>query len=450
MIPKRSLAKTFNWIMSWFVVVVSFASANAQDPMAWPQFRGPTGMGLAASDAVVTQLDDPKNLRWRTDLLGTGWSSPVFDGQRLWVTSATSILASPESALDRLANDKFADSKDFAQRIELFAIAIDSFSGEKLFEQSLAVLKNPGPIHSMNSFASPTPTVAGNRIVCHFGSYGTWCLDASTAKVLWSAKMDLDESIGPASSPIITNDLVILTCDGIDQQYIAALDINDGKLAWKTQRPPFRATDPDFNKAYCTPLLIDRNGNQELVILGAQWIVGYDPSDGRELWRADYGNGFSNSSMPIFTHDLLIFSTGFAKADLTALKVSGHGQLSSDAFRWRTSRGVPEKPSLVFDRKQIYLISDDGILTAVSIESGSTVWQQRLGGTFSASPLLSGENIFLANHEGQVFVGKVGNRFKPICTLEIDEQIMASPIALGNDFFIRSKKALYRFGTPEK
>ena len=419
-------------------------TSTANEP-SWRQFRGPTGMGIAESATVTTDLDSKSNLQWRTTLTGAGWSSPVTDGQRIWVTSAVSQAASAEEKAAKLADVQFSQIKDVVASVELFAQCIDAQSGKVLIEQSLGVIDDPNPIHPMNSFASPTPLLTNDRVVCHFGSYGTWCLDAKTGETLWKQRLLFDDSVGPGSSPVLADDKVILVCDGIDVQFVAALDLSSGTLAWKTPRPPMRSPIGEFQKAYSTPLLIDVAGKSQLVTPGAQWIVAYDPATGSELWKVDHGRGFSTTPMPIYVGGLVLFATGYTKPELVAVDPTGQGDVTQTHVRWRVRRGVPAKPSPVSDGKLIYMVSDDGIISAVSLADGSLLWQKRVGGTYSASPLLSGENVFIGNHEGELTIFRTGDSFQKVNEVDFGEQIMASPVPINDDLLIRTKEAVYRF-----
>ncbi|MEM6362863.1 MAG: PQQ-binding-like beta-propeller repeat protein, partial [Planctomycetota bacterium] len=310
----------------------------------------------------------------------------------------------------------------------------------------LANVNDPGPIHPMNGFASPTPAVAGDKVICHFGQYGTFCLDAGSGETLWTQTLPCDDSVGPGSSPVVVGDNVIITCDGIDQQYVAALSLADGTLAWRTSRPPMRTSNVEFQKAYCTPTIVDVDGQTQVIITGAQWCVAYDPMSGKEIWRFDHGSGFSVATMALPVGDVVVFSSGYTSPELFAIEPTGQGNVTSTHLRWRMARNVPTKPSLASDGKLLYVISDDGILSAVSVIDGSQVYRQRIGGMFSSSPFISGDRVLIGNHEGEVTIFQTGSQYHQVARFDLGDQIMASPVPVGDDLLIRTKAELMRFG----
>ncbi|MEO1525172.1 MAG: PQQ-binding-like beta-propeller repeat protein [Planctomycetota bacterium] len=415
------------------------ASAKSAD---WNQFRGPAGQGVSPNPLKSLAFDSP---RWRTPLKGVGWSSPATDGKRIWLTAAVTTKASDEQRRAKLTGVQFAQMKDVAGSVELLAHCVDLESGKIVVSRSLGMVDDPNPIHPMNSYASPTAAIAGDRVICHYGGYGTWCLDVSSGETLWKQRLVVDDSVGPGSSPIIVDGIVILICDGIDQQFVAGLSLQTGEVAWKTNRPPLRTNNPEFKKAYSTPLIVDVAGKKQAVAVGAQWVCGYDPKTGNELWRADYGDGFSTTPMPILTGGMLVFATGYMRPELVALDPNGEGDITETNIKWRTNKGIPAKPSPVSDGKSIFVISDDGIASAISVADGSTLWRERLGGTFSASPLLLGDQLLAGNHEGTLHVFRGEGGYQELRVHEFGEQIMATPVPLKDGLLIRTKDAIYRF-----
>lgn len=412
----------------------------------WTQFRGPDGSGVIQSEVDLTRIGDPQALLWRTPIRGVGWSSTVTDGTYLWLTSAITTEATAEEK--RLALEKvlIPEIKDVAGSVELIALCMNASTGQVLWEKSLDKIEEPSPIHPMNSYASPTPLVTDDRVVFHFGGYGTWCLDKLTGKALWHQQLAVDDSVGPGSSPIRFEGLMIVACDGIDQQFVAAISLEDGSVGWKANRPPIRATNPEFQKAYSTALLIEVAGRTQLIVPGAQWLVAYEPATGREIWRADCGDGFSTTPMPLLADGLVWFSTGYTSPELIAVDPNGVGDISQTHIKRRQKRGVPTKPSFVSDPDFVYMISDDGILSACSVETGEVQWRKRIGGMFSASPIRSEDQVFVASHDGQLIVFKTGNEFIELSNRDLAEQVMASPMLIGNDVILRTKNAVYRYG----
>lgn len=412
---------------------------------SWPQFRGPAGDGHAPADASVPlTFGSAETILWKQPIPGTGWSSPVIADGRIWMTTAQTTDATPDEIAEKIAADRRNKDKTIAGNVILSVVCVDAETGNLLTSRTLGVAEDPDPIHATNSFASPTPVVEGDRVFCHFGTYGTWCLDAANAETVWQQKISLEHGVGPGSSPVIHNGKLILVCDGMDQQFITALDTRTGKPLWQTPRPPMRATDGDRRKAYSTPLLIDVDGVPQAVIPGAQWICGYNPDSGEELWRIDHGSGFSTVPMPVYQSGLVIFATGFMRSELVGLDPTGRGDVTDTHVRWRMRRQAPTKPSPLAVGPHVYTISDNGIFCCTEIASGDVLYQERVPGKYSASPLFAAGHIFVGNHEGVVSVIQPGPNFKLVAENQLEGQIMASPAVLGDDFILRTADYLYR------
>jgi outer membrane protein assembly factor BamB len=305
----------------------------------------------------------------------------------------------------------------------------------------------PQPIHGLNSFASPTPVIVDGKVVCHFGAMGTAGIDAATGEVLWQRKFEINHIVGPGSSPVAYKNLVILTCDGGDQQFVVALDAASGDTVWKQDRPPIRIEDPDLRKAYCTPLLIDVAGREELVIPGAQWFVAYEPATGNEIWRVDHGAGYSNVPRPVFDGKNVFCDTGFNKAQLWAVRADGEGDVTDTNVLWRCTEQMPTMPSPVISDGRIYIVSEGGVASCLEAATGKPVYpKKRIGGQFSASPMLGAGRIYYCSQEGRTTVAAASDTFELLAENDLDGKLMASPAAVDGDLILRTDTHLYRIG----
>ncbi|MEL7264712.1 MAG: PQQ-binding-like beta-propeller repeat protein, partial [Planctomycetota bacterium] len=334
--------------------------APAANPAStqWSQFRGNGGAGVAASDQVFLRPGDDGKLVWRAESTGIGWSSPVLHENRLWMTSAETVPVSEAVKKERLAGDPMGGMKTVVGSVVLRAVCIDADNGDVLVDKELTTIQSPNPIHPMNGFASPTAAIAGDRVVLHFGQYGTFCLNADSGDVLWKQRIVFSDSVGPGSSPMIDGDVVVITCDGTNEQFVTGLSMTDGSEKWRTKRPAIDAGNPEFQKAYCTPLIATIGGRRQAIITGAQWCCSYDPQTGDEWWRFDFGPGFSVATMPILAGDAIVISTGYMAGDLVAIDPTGSGDVTKTHQRWRQSRGGPKKPSLSYADGRVFCISD--------------------------------------------------------------------------------------------
>jgi len=434
-----------------FVLIA--ACYAALDAAPWPQFRGPNGDGISNAENVPVSFSEQEFLKWKTDLPGRGWSSPVFDGKTLWVTTAEEIFPDEEEKSRILKQageeEKVFASRQVATRIELSALAIDFESGKITKTVPLAKIDNPQTIHTLNSFASPTPVIEGNRLYAHFGAFGTFAIDTEEGEIAWQKRIDLEHGVGPGSSPLLHDGRLVLICDGVDRQFVTALDAATGDPVWSTDRPAMRAETGDQRKSYNTPvLLVGKDGREQLVCLGAQWLVSYEPTTGKELWRLDHGDGFSVVPRPVYSPKtgLLYLSTGYGKPELLAVRVDGKGDITgSNRIAWREAKRIPARPSPILVGDELYVMADGGVASCFDAGTGSLHWTERIDGNYSASPLFADGHLFFANHEGVVTVIKPGRSLELVSRNALDGTIMASPLALDGHLVVRSGTALYCF-----
>lgn len=429
-----------------FTFICPSGTMGQTAPSQWTQMRGSAGTGVGAKDAKpAIKIDLAQQTVWRTEIPGKGWSSPVYDGDLIWLTTSIAAAADPAEIAKKLAGKEFARMKTVAGSVELRAIAVERSSGKLVHDRLLHTVNDPEPTHPMNSHASPTAAISNGKVVCHFGAYGTWCLDSKTSEPVWETKYMIDHSVGPGSSPVIVDGNVVLVCDGIDKQFIAAVNLESGKEVWKTNRPPINAQSGEFEKAYSTPLLIEVNGKPQLVIPGAGWIAAYEPGSGKEIWRARHGDGFSVTPMASFDSGMIVFSTGYAQqTQLVGVDPSGAGDVTESHIKWRTRQVAPTMPSLIASEGRVYAITDKGFLACLNIETGKTLKRVRVGGNFSSSPLLAGGNLYLSDRKGLMTVVKCDEGLETVAKNQFDGSIMASPILDGDDLLVRTEKALVR------
>lgn len=423
-------------------------SADALD--SWPQFRGPTGDGIVASRSPPIVFGEDQNLTWKTPLPGKAWSSPVVQDGVIWVTTAIERMPTEEERFELLKKTD-NDEKKFGQlaiakAIELKAIAIDFETGKVLKTIDLVTVENPDAIHSLNSYASPTPVINGDALYCHFGTFGTFALDRISGKILWQRTLPLQHAVGPGSSPLVHGDRLVLIQDGMQRQYVTALNKRTGETLWETDRPPMEAPTGDQKKAYCTPIVAtDSNGREQLLCMGSQWMVSYDSETGDEFWRLYHGKGFSVVPRPVVHGDTVYFSTGFGKPQLWAAKIDGTDDVTSTHVLWTVKKGIPAKPSPLLHDGLIYVVDDNGVASCFDRQDGTEIWKKRLGGKFSASPILAGGHLYFGNHEGEVFVMTPGEDAEIVQTNRVSGQIMASPAVIDNALIVRTDRAIYRF-----
>lgn len=424
------------------ILTLNVATLCADD---WPQFRGPSGNGRGAASAQVPIQFSETNAVWKTDIPGQGWSSPVFQGKHIWLTTALTSAADEATLAKRKQGVQFAEIKTAAGRVIFKAICLNADDGSIIHDIQLADVSDPDLINPLNSYASPTPAIQDGKVICHFGNYGTWCLEAKSGKQIWEQQLVVDHSVGPGSSPIIVDDIVVIPCDGIDQQFVVGLNLQTGAEVWKTARPPKNATNGEFCKAYSTPLLIKPGGQPQVVIPTAQWVCSYDPSSGKELWKARHGKGFSTTPMANYESGLVIFCTGYMKSEVVAIDPMDKGDLT-EKIAWRSRQGGSTMPTAVTADGIVYSIADDGILTMLNAATGKVLDRQRIGGKFASSPLLVGNRLYLLSQEGVITVLEVeGASTSTLAKSNMDGGLMASPAIYNSDLIIRTSKSIARY-----
>jgi len=387
----------------------------------WPQFRGPRGDGQSPAQGLPLTFGEGQNVRWTTPVHGKAWSSPVVWGEQIWLSTATK------------------DGK------ELGAVCIDPESGKIVHDVVVFKPAKPQFCHPMNSYGTSTPVIEKGRIYLHFGVHGTACLDTATAKTLWTREdFSCDHFRGPASSPIVVDELLVLTFDGVDVQYLVALDKLTGKTVWKRDRKTVFDTDEtDYHKAYSTPAIISVQGKRQLVSPGAGAVMAYVLTTGEEIWRVRSG-GMNAAALPLFGNGLVYATSAAGGYQLYAVRPDGHGDVTDTHVAWKFDKNVPTRSSQILVGERLFMISDAGVISCVDAKSGQSVWQKRLGGAFSASPLLAEGHIYFFGEDGEVPVVAAADEYKLLANNHLGDGFMASPAVYANSLILRSRTHLYR------
>jgi len=377
-----------------------------------PQFRGPGGEGHSSETNLPVTWSESENVRWMTPIEGLGWSTPSIAGNQVWLTTAT----------------------DEGKSLRI--VCLDKDRGTVLQDVELFTPEQPGSIHKKNSYASPSVLIEADRVYAHFGKLGTACLDRQ-AKVIWKTELKYEHRHGPAGSPIVFEDLLILACDGTDVQYVIALDKRTGQEVWKTPR--------DGKMAYSTPLIIEVEGRKQLVSTGGEWAIAYEPRTGREIWRFRYPAGYSNVPRPVYGNGLVFLCSGYDTPYLYAVRPTGEGDVTETHQAWKLDRGAPLNPSPLLIDGALYLVSDNGIVQCLNAETGDRFWQKRVGGNYSASPLHADGRIYLLNETGTAHViAPNRDEYQELAVNTLPGRTLASIAAADGALFLRTDTAVYR------
>lgn len=428
------------WLAGVLTVLLLAGHTQAED---WWQFRGPNS-GHSVAQGLPLEWDnffhEPK---WKTQIPGKGWSSPVVVGEHIWLTSAEQVALENAAVGDKLAELPFG-AYDLVTdaSVKLFAIELDAQTGELLRRIDLFEQQAPQPIHAMNSYASPTPATDGQRLYCHFGALGTACIELASGEVLWKQKLVVDEITGPAASPVLWKNQLIIACDGADQQYLVALDKLSGETNWKVERPEITVADETWRRAFSTPLIVESADRVQLISMSAQWLISTNPADGSEWWRAKVGSGYSAVPTPVRFAETVFVCTGFPKAEMVAVDITGSGDVTDSAIVWRHARQVPEVSSPIVVDGDLYFASSQGVVSCLDAASGKLYWQQRVGGNFAASPISVEGRIYFSNSAGGTTVIQPGHDYIELASNELFSETYASLAIFRNQILLRTNPYL--------
>ena len=421
------------------------AASAAGGPSNWPQWRGPESKGISTDKGLPTEWSPTKNIRWKTAIAGRGHSSPIVWGNRIFLTTSIEGAALPKpTAPKHMIGTEEMQHPDWTGSDHSYTfkvMCVDSETGKMIWEQ----VPYEGPVfdhrHRKNTYASPTPVTDGKYVYAFFGSEGLYCYDFS-GKQIWKATLGgiPQLGMGPGSSPVLHENLVIVTCDQDvgKGSFIAALDRMTGKEVWRKPRET-RAT-------WATPLLIKTPERTELVVSGAETTISYDPKDGKEFWRVKGVESHAIPS-PLVGHGLVFLSAGSQAKRAMAVKLGGNGDLTNTPFIvWEYAKGTAYVPSPILYEDYLYLMTDRGILTCLDAKTGQVKYE---GGrvpvpaTFTASPVAFNGMILLTSEDGETFVLKSGPKLEVVRTNSVGEPVYASPAIANGKIYIRGEKNLY-------
>ena len=401
----------------------------------WPQWRGPRGNSTSSETGLPVAWNDTSQMVWKTKLPGPGSSTPAIWNDAVFVTAQR--------------ND------------ELLVLKLDSGTGrvEWTREVGRAATPRDGPkrsrqiFHRLHNLASPSPVTNGRVVVVHFGN-GDLAAYGFSGKLLWRHNLQDDYGAytiwwGHANSPVLYRDLVISVCmqdslDGVADElapsYLVAHDLETGEQRWRSDR--MTGAPAEQGDAYTTPILIDQNGREELLVMGANHLDAYDPATGEPLWVLPGLVGGRTVTGPTAS-DPLVYVTRGMRGSLLALKLDGQGPPETV---WKYRQGTPDTPCPVVWNETLFTVTDDGIATALDALTGKLAWKERLKGKYKASPLAAEDRIYFLNTTGLCTVVSAARRFDKLAENALPDTTLASPAACGGRLFIRGHNALYCLG----
>ena len=435
------MSAIFRLQLSTLAFAATLCAQSVTTPVFWPDKNGPTFDGVVpAAEAAKLPLtwnsETGENIVWKTDLEDEGHSSPVIGGDMIWFTAATT------------------------DGHKQFLYGIDRQTGKIIHHK--VVFENQAPEelgNPLNNYAAPSPVLEADALYVHFGTYGTARINPATGNKVWERRdINVRHFRGPGSSPILHGDLLILTFDGIDQQFVTALNKKTGETVWKTNRTtdygdldaeghPTR--DGDMRKAYHTPSVFNLGGVETLVSVGSRAAFGYAVDSGKELWTIRHG-GFNAAIRPLVYQNVLILNTGSERAHTLGVRIDDkmQGDITESHVIWdREKRNASEANSVLVDGL-LFQTTRGGIVTCMNPVTGEDVWEERLSGQHLPSPIAAGERLYFSNDRGHTRVLRAGSKYEVLAENILPDAMTAAPAVADGALFIRTKKQLFKIAQP--
>lgn len=411
-----------SWVLS-LAAVSCICSAHVYGD--WPDWRGPAADGHTDATALPLHWSETENVVWKTAIHDSGHSTPVVWGDQIWLTTAKE------------------DGTMF------FAVGVDASFGKVLHDIAVFRAHEPQRINPLNTYATPSPCIEEGRVYVHFGTFGTACIDTASGDILWRrSDLNCDHMQGPASSPVIFEEFLIVHLEGTDRQFIVALDKKTGETVWRYDRPEELYT-PDiqgvYKKSYQTPVFIEQDGEPQMLSNGAILVTAHEPRTGKVIWQVRYRDD-STISRIVTGQGLLFINTGGPPggSQLWAIRPGGVGDVTDTHVVWRMTDKAPHQSSPVLVDGLLYMVSDQGALFCLEAMTGNQVWVESLKGKFGASLLAAPGRIYISNMKGTTTVIAPGREYRELAVNQLDGELWASPAVTGNALLLRTKTHLYR------
>jgi outer membrane protein assembly factor BamB len=415
----------------------------------WPGFRGQFARGISENSSLPTKWDvkNGQNIKWKIDVPGLGFSSPVIWKDRLFITTAISGLADPELKVGLYGNiDPVEDETVHQWKVLCF----NKNNGELIWDRTACTGVPKVKRHPKSTHANPTIATDGYHIVAFFGSEGLYCYDMD-GNLLWKRDLGIldsgfflvpDAQWGFASSPVIYKDRVIIQCDVLENSFIASLNIKTGEDIWRKSR--------DEVPTWSTPTIHQQDNQTQIIVNGFKHIGGYDVESGNEIWKMA-GGGDIPVPTPVVAHDLIFINNAHGgQSPIYAIKVAAQGDISlhdnatsNENISWSVKTGGSYMLSPLVYGDYLYNCRGNGSLKCFNAKTGEEVYKQSLkGDSFTASAVAAGENIYYSGENGTIYVLKAGPEFKLLSKNNMEDICMATPAISGNTIYFRTKSYL--------
>lgn len=386
----------------------------------WPQFRGPASDGHSGETSTPLEWSDTTNVAWKVGIPGLGWSSPAVADGKIFLTTAVT---------------------DPAKGLSLRVLALNVANGAVLWDREVRSFDEAPAIHTKNSHASPTPIVHDGAVFVHFGANGMARLASKDGTVQWvTSELEYAPVHGSGGSPVLHDGRLFVACDGSSSPYVAAVDAETGKIAWKTPR----SVNARISHSFVTATVTIVNGRAQLLAPGPDHLAAYDLETGAEICKVR-APGWSVVPQPATGHGMVFYNHDFDNPELMAVKLGGVGDVTDSHVVWRIKRGAPSTPSPLLVDSELYFVSDNGIASCVDAKTGKLHWMERLEGNFSASPVLANDRVLFLNETGQATWVRQGKEFAILGRNEVPGRTFATPAFSDGAMYLRTDESLYKF-----
>ena len=385
----------------------------------WPQFRGPNSDGHSAEPTTPMEWSDTKNVAWKISVPGLGWSSPAIANGKVFLTTAV-----PQG-----------------EGLSLRVLAVDAADGKTIWDREFRAVEKTPSIHTKNSHASPTPIIHDGSVFVHFGALGIARLSADEGAVQWmNSELEYSPVHGSGGTPVLHDGRLFVACDGSSNPYVAAIDAKTGKIAWKTPR----SIEARISHSFVTAAVTVVDGRAQLLAPGPDHLAVYDLETGAEISKVR-APGWSVVPQPAIGHGMVFYNHDFDNPELMAVKLGGVGDVTDSHVVWRIKRGAPSTPSPLLVGDELYFVSDNGIASCVDAKTGEHPWAERLGGNFSASPVLANGRVLFLNETGEATWVQQGKEFAILGKNEVPGRTFATPAFSDGAMYLRTDETLYKF-----
>ena len=427
------------------------ASLSASD---WPHWRGPSATGVAAPTTLPSTWSAKENIAWQMPLDGVGVSSPIVWGERVYVTSQAGdgrrqsgrhpTLAQGVDPATAGESTLVTAPRKPRTAVAFVVEAFDRATGKRAWSHETAAEGELPPVHDKHNLATASPVTDGERVYAWFGTGQLVAVDTA-GKPVWSKHLGndygpFDINWGHASSPVLFQDSIILLCYHAPSSYLVSLNKRTGAVQWKIDKPA-------GVESYSSPLVVQGPAGPELIVNSSTGVESFDPTTGASRWIYPEVNRFP-IPVPMVEGATLYLSRGYRSSPYMAIRLGGSGDITSSHVTWRVPTGGPYVSSLVHYRGVIYMGGENGILSAVDAANGQRLWQERVGGVFTASPIAGDGKFYFVSETGETVVLKAGRTFEIVSRNKLDGHFVASPAAAAGQVFLRADDRLFVVGKP--